>query len=224
MGRERSPGTPRSGNAGLGVADTLSGRACHPDGWMTGLPSGLHSFDPATLARQCNAGNRAGHTDVPRFSIGTVSAVRPDRDPLAGYVTMARGRRAGSVDMSAAGNDQVARHRRACACTWMQWCPWQSMDTLELLLAYPRLKRSDVTAALFPLTEGDLLRVQLQINCRALQPDERQRALACTGSKLVHLRCRSPAATAGWSAHRHRASAIDPHKYPRASPPPVLHE
>ena len=31
MGRERSPGTPRSGKAGLGVADTLSGRACHPD-------------------------------------------------------------------------------------------------------------------------------------------------------------------------------------------------
>ncbi|MCS3811250.1 hypothetical protein [Xanthomonas sp. 4461] len=90
MGRERSAGTPRSGKAGLGVADTLAGELATLIGWMTGLPSGLHSFDRATVAKPCNAGNRAWRSDERGFSIVTVSAALTERDPLAGDGATAR--------------------------------------------------------------------------------------------------------------------------------------
>ncbi len=193
-------------------------------GWMTGLPSGLHSFDPATVAMPCNAGNCAGRNDVRRFSVGTVSAALTARAPLAGYVAMARGHHADGVDVHAAGNDQVvapnAPHLRPGAVEAA--VPWQPMDALELVFA--KIKRSDVSAAPFPLIEGDLLQLQLQlqINDRVLQPDERHRARVCGGAMLLRRRHRSPAA--GWSAPRPTASAADPRKHQRATALPVLHE
>ncbi|PPU77096.1 OprO/OprP family phosphate-selective porin [Xanthomonas sp. NCPPB 1638] len=41
---------------------------------------------------------------------------------------------------------------------------WQPMDALELVFAYSKMKRTDVTTAPYPVVEGDLLRVQLQVN------------------------------------------------------------
>ncbi len=64
--------------------------------------------------------------------------------------------------------------------------PWQPMDALELVLAYAKIKRSDVSAAPFPLIEGDLLQLQLQlqlqIKYRVLQPDEAI-APSCAGAR-----------------------------------------
>lgn len=38
------------------------------------------------------------------------------------------------------------------------------MDALELVFAYSKMKRTDVTTAPYPVVEGDLLRLQLQVN------------------------------------------------------------
>ncbi|MBV6863516.1 OprO/OprP family phosphate-selective porin [Xanthomonas euvesicatoria] len=41
---------------------------------------------------------------------------------------------------------------------------WQPMDALELVFAYSKMKRTDVSTAPYPVVEGDLLRLQLQVN------------------------------------------------------------
>jgi hypothetical protein len=41
---------------------------------------------------------------------------------------------------------------------------WQPMEALEVLFAYANMRRTDVSAAPYPVVEGDLLRLQLQIN------------------------------------------------------------
>lgn len=41
---------------------------------------------------------------------------------------------------------------------------WQPMEALEVLFAYSHMRRTDVSAAPYPLVDGDLLRLQLQVN------------------------------------------------------------
>ncbi len=41
---------------------------------------------------------------------------------------------------------------------------WQPMDALELVFASSKMKRTDVSTAPYPVVEGDLLRLQLQVN------------------------------------------------------------
>ncbi|MET0288248.1 MAG: porin [Pseudoxanthomonas sp.] len=41
---------------------------------------------------------------------------------------------------------------------------WQPMEALEVLFAYANMRRTDVSAAPYPVVEGDLLRLQLQVN------------------------------------------------------------
>lgn len=41
---------------------------------------------------------------------------------------------------------------------------WQPMGALEVLFAYANMRRTDVSAAPYPLVKGDLLRLQLQVN------------------------------------------------------------
>ncbi|KAB7769696.1 OprO/OprP family phosphate-selective porin [Xanthomonas maliensis] len=47
---------------------------------------------------------------------------------------------------------------------WEAGVEWQPMDALELVFAYSKMKRTDVSTAPYPVVEGDLLRLQLQVN------------------------------------------------------------
>lgn len=47
---------------------------------------------------------------------------------------------------------------------WEAGVEWQPMQALEIAFSYANMRRSDVTTAPYPVIEGDLLRLQLQVN------------------------------------------------------------
>ncbi|MEE7561320.1 porin, partial [Xanthomonas sp. Kuri4-2] len=47
---------------------------------------------------------------------------------------------------------------------WEAGVEWQPMDALEIAFSYANMRRTDATTAPYPVVEGDLLRLQLQVN------------------------------------------------------------